>query len=212
MSDDELHQVAAGPRVAAARPLVDRLLGLAAPGATVSVEITVMTTSDAIPRYRDLAPTNHELHIPAEHLAAYLAALDPLIQDPVRRWPELGVDDGAGGRWLSVHGTEPDAVAAVATLPPVPVNITAEDLSRFDWSLLPTERDHPTGAAVEWRLGWPAVADLGPHYKHAAVCLFVNSDGSWDLEPGEPGYLLYISTETGGARRAEHLATAAGLT
>jgi hypothetical protein len=218
VSNGELHCVAAGHRMAEAIPLVGRLTGLSVPAAEIDADITVMTGSHSIPWYRrqPTAPTNYELHIPAEHVTAYLAVLDPLITDPARRWPDLGVDDGAGGRWLSVHGTEPEALAALAPLPSVPVEIAmhSPSFASFDWTLVPTERDHPVRASVEWRVSWPAVAALGlhPHTKHAAVCLFSNSVGTWDLDLGEPGYRLYVSTETGGARRAAHLAAAAGLT
>lgn len=118
------------------------------------------------------------------------------------------MDDGDGGRWLSVHGDEPEALDVLRSLPAVPVEFSLSELADFDWDLL----DASARANVQWSTHWPPMGDLGPHGKHAGVCLLVGTDNYWDLTPGEPGYRLYVSTETGGAARAELLAAAAGFT
>lgn len=218
MSDSESHPVAAGARVAEALPLVEALLAQAVPRTEVTVAVTVVAGSHAVGAYRAMTPpgatTNYELHIPAQHVTEYVAVLDPLIVDDARRWPELGVDDGAGGRWLSVHGTEPAALDAFTGLPEVSVEITVTGIPRASMSrgLIPAETD-PVRAGVEWGAWWPAVPELGlpPHSKHAAVYLFVNSSGLWELERAEPGFRLYVVTERNGGARAAHLAAAAGL-
>ncbi len=213
MSNAQYHLVATGARVADAMPLVARLRSLGDPIAS-TVDVRVLTDSHAVPRYRALFPpdtANYELHIPAAHVAAFVDVLDPLIADKNRRWPELGVEDGDGGRWLSVHRAELDTLPA---LPPVPVDIEAWELpeTEFDRALIPTEADHPVRASIEWSAFWPAVpeAELRPHGKHAAVCLLVNGTDPWDLPPA-PGFRLYVVTEDGGDRRAAHLTAAAGL-
>jgi hypothetical protein len=78
--------------------------------------------------------------------------------------------------------------------------------------LIPTETD-PMRAGVEWTAWWPPVPELGlpPHLKHAAVQLFVNSSGLWDLGPAEPGFHVYVVGAWNGGARATHLAAAAGL-
>lgn len=214
MSNAQYHLVATGARLADAMPLVARLRSLGDQGVESTVDIRVLTDSHAVPRYRASFPpdiANHELHIPAAHVAAFVAVLDPLITDQNRRWPELGVLDDDGGRWLSVHRAELDTLSA---LPPVPVEIEAWELpeAAFDRALIPTEADHPVRASVEWSAFWPAVPEAGlrPHGKHAAVCLLVNGADPWDLPPAQ-GYRLYVVTEDGGVRRAAHLAAAADL-
>jgi hypothetical protein len=214
MSDPEYHLVATGTHVADAAPLVDRLRSLSDQDVEFTVDIWLQTDSHAIPRYRfppDVS-LNHELHIPAEHVAAFVEVLDPLITDENRRSPELGVPDSEGGRWLSVHGAELETLPA---LPPVPVQIEVWELpaAAFDPATIPTEADHPVCASIEWSAFWPAVPDKGlrPHGKHAAVCLVVNGTNPWDLAPAAPGYRLYLVTEWAGDRRAAHLAAAAGL-
>lgn len=215
MSNSQHHLVATGPRVADAAPLVDRLRSLGAPDVETTVDVRVLTDSHAVPRYRATLPddvTNYELHIPPAHVAAFVEVLDPLVTDENRRWPELGVLDGGGGRWLSVRRAELDTLA---TLPPVPAEIEVWELpeAEFDPALVPTEADHPVRASIEWSAFWPGVreADLRPHGKHAAVCLVVNGADPWDVPPAAPGYRLYVVTEDGGTRRAAHLAAAAGL-
>ena len=207
MSDPEPHLVAVGARVAEALPLVDALLAQSDPRRKVTVEITVAGGSSVVPAYR--APgvvANYELHIPAAHVDEYVAALDPGLVG------ERAVDDGAGGWWLSVHGGEDAVLDALGGLPEVPVEITLVDVPQADLRL-PVEAD-PVRAGVEWTAWWPPVPELGlgPHLKHAAVWLFVNSTGLWDLEPDKPGYRLYVVTGQRDAARAAHLAGSAGLT
>jgi hypothetical protein len=219
MSDSESHPVAAGARVAEALPLVDTLLAQSDPRHEVTVEVTVAAGSRAVPAYRAMTPpgaiTGYELRIPAEHVAEYVAVLDPLIvDDAARRWPGLWIDEGDGGRCVNVHGTQPAALDALAGLPEVPVEITVAGIPRasMNHDLIPTEAD-PMRAGVEWTAWWPPVPELGlpPHLKHAAVQLFVNSSGLWDLGPAEPGFRVYVVGAWHGGVRATHLATAAGL-
>jgi hypothetical protein len=213
VSNAHLHLVAQGHRVAEAIPLFDRLVGLSVPGREMSVDLYVMADSHAVARYRELGVrTSYELRVPADQVAAYAAVLDPLITDPARR-----LDDGAGGLLIYLHGPDAEALDALASLPPVPVEIHVDELSpeAFDWRLVPTEHDHPVRSFVEWSLVWPDIPDLGigMQAKHGGVCMLVNCVDFFDLLPDEPGYRLYISTETRdrGTPRAAHLAAAAGL-
>ena len=206
LSNGELYLVASGTHVPEAFPLFARLVGLAWPGSAEPVDLTIMDFSHAIPHYRALTgPTTYELHVPSEHLAAFTAELKPLLSN------RSGIDDGAGGEWIHVHNTESTALDILAALPSVPVEVATVDLAPepFDWELVPP---HPARASVRTGVHWPAFGDVGPHGKHAAVCLFTNNRNLWDLDPGDPGYGLYVATERNGLPRATHLAAAAGLT
>lgn len=213
MSDPAAHLVAAGPSVRVALPLVDALLAQGTPRDEETVEVTVAGASRVVDRYRAMTPpgavANYELHIPAEHRDTYVAGLGPVLGGTDR-----AVDDKHGGCWWSVHDTEPDALDRLPGLPEVAVEITVTGIPRAEphRDLIPTEAD-PLRASVAWDAWWPAVPelDLGPQLKHAAVWLFVNSTGSWDLDPAEPGFRLYVVTGQRDGARAAHLATLAGI-
>ena len=205
MSDAEYHPVAAGPAVARAWPLVDALLARSDPRAEMTAEVTVAGGSHAVSAYRTPpgATAAYELHVPAGHGAEHDAALGSLAD---------AVDDGEGGCWLTVPDVNP---AVLDALPEVPVEMTVTGIPRavLRHDLVPTEADAER-AGVRWSAWWPPVPELGlgPHLKHAAVQLFVNCTGLWDLEPGPPGFRLYVVTGERDHGRAAHLAAAAGLT
>ncbi|GAB3897326.1 hypothetical protein ACFQ1S_23630 [Kibdelosporangium lantanae] len=209
MSNGNLYLVASGTEVTEAFPLFNRLVEVAWPGSGRSLDITIADVSSAVPHHRGLlASASYELHVPASQLGVFTSVLKPLITDSVRQG---GIDDGDGGEWIAVHYDESDALDALATLPSVPVEINAYDLAveTFDWRLVPP---YPARASVRMDVHWPAMGDLGPHGKHAAVCLFTNNQNLWDLDPGDPGYGLYVLTERNGLSRATQIAEATGLT
>lgn len=213
MSDAEYHPVAAGPRVADAMPLVDALLAQSNPLTEATVEVVVAGGSRVVPAYRAMTTfgvaATFDFHVPAEHVTTYDAALGPLFAGG-----SSGRYDHEDGSDIRLRGTDPEALDAIAGLAEVPVEITVDDAPRATMSpdLIPRETTS-LRAAVEWTAWWPAVPelDLGPHLKHAAVVLFVNCTRLWDLEPGDPGFRLYVATEWGGHARAAHLAAAVGL-
>lgn len=213
MSDPAAHLVATGPSVRAALPLVDALLAQSIPRDEETVEVTVAGASRVVGWYRAMTPpgavANYELHIPAEHRDAYVAGLGPVLGGTDR-----AVDDGHGGCWWSVHGTERAALDVLPGLPDVAVEITLTGIPRAGLrpDLVPTETD-PLRAGVAWDAWWPAEPelDLGPRLKHAAVWLFVNSTELWELEPAGPGFRLYVVTGQRDGARAAHLAARVGL-
>jgi hypothetical protein len=221
VSDPKSHLVAVGARVAEALPLVDALLAQSDPRHEVTVELTVAAGSRAVSAYRAMTPSgarvNYELRIPAQHATEYFAVLDPLIvDDALRRGPGLWYHERDGGLEVNVHDIQHTALDALTGLPEVPVEITVTEfpLANMNHGLVPAETD-PMRAGVEWTAWWPPVPELGlpPHLKHAAVQLFVNSSGLWDLAPAEPGFRVYVVTgrRDGEETRAAHLAASAGL-
>ncbi len=206
MSNSGFHLVEVGSDLGQAGEVVDRLLALNASD-RVLVEVECETTSHALDWWLSRATvgwTTMEFLLPPE-VAVEVEWL--LVADGRARSGVVGPE----GVHLWVEPTDTAALEKLARSAPVPVRVYVGDLkpAQFSWAMIPPA---PARTLVYWDdCWWKPDDDFRGESKHAGVAVAVNASTLWDLDPGPPGFRVYVETRSGDVELARWLAGKAGL-